>query len=190
MSKQPETNLSKVVSEIKFQLKDNRKAKYNQNITGAGAIIYDPINNKILVVKGPIKWSLPKGHRELGEEIHETAAREVLEETSIKIDLKSNGKSKRIMKCIYYLVVIENGEKLVLRPIDTHEINIVRWCTKDQIMRLDCNKQLKYCLKKWDYMCHLYARYYQKLKCPYQIASAEEVKSYQILKDVHGLLKT
>lgn len=38
-----------------------------KSITGAGGIIFDPLKQSILVVKGHEKWSLPKGHREPNE---------------------------------------------------------------------------------------------------------------------------
>ena len=38
---------------------------------GAGAIIYDSINSKILVVKGRDKFSLPKGLSLIVSRIHE-----------------------------------------------------------------------------------------------------------------------
>lgn len=122
-----EMNLAKIVTLIQKQIQENKKYHYSHNntsaggVTGAGGVIYDQRNNKLLVVKGPIKWSLPKGHREIGEKIHETAMREILEETSINVKLNETSKCERVMKCIYYFIKIDDGEKLNVRWIDSNE---------------------------------------------------------------------
>lgn len=168
MYDQNETNLAKIVAEIRLNLKGKiphvEHQHYNNNAIGAGGLIYDTINDKILVVKGTEKWSLPKGHKDIGEEPYETAMREIFEETSIKIELTSKCRSKRILKCIYYFIVIENGEQLPLRPIDTNEVDRIQWCTKQQLMSFDCNKQLRYFVKKWDIMLDIFHKYRDKLK--------------------------
>ena len=56
-----------------------------------GAIVYRKINDeyRFLVIKNKRSshWSFPKGHVELGETYEETAAREVLEEAGIHINI-------------------------------------------------------------------------------------------------------
>jgi 8-oxo-dGTP pyrophosphatase MutT (NUDIX family) len=145
-----ETNLALIVAQIQKQIKRVTNATYTNNITGAGGLIYDPSNDKILVVKGREKWSLPKGHKELGEEPHETAMREICEETSIKIDIHSHHKFKRIIKCVYYLIIIDHGVDLQLEPYDREEISEIRWCNRNELLNLTCNKQLRYIVRSWD----------------------------------------
>jgi len=144
-----ETNLSKIVKNIKFN-SHKRIHKYDNGIVCAGGIIYDINCDKILVVQGQEKWSLPKGHREFGEKTHETAMREIYEETSLKIRIDEKCRSKRVLKSIYYLISFNNNDSTKLTPIDTNEIKCVRWCNKEELYSLDCNKQLKYIVRKWD----------------------------------------
>jgi 8-oxo-dGTP pyrophosphatase MutT (NUDIX family) len=141
-----DTNLAKIVTNIQLRLKNTTKS----NVVCAGGIIYSQKDNKVLVVKGAEKWSLPKGHIELGEEFYETATREIYEETSLHIDLSHTSVSKKILKCIYYLISIDHIDQLSLHPIDTKEVSEVRWCTEKQLLDLNCNKQLKYLLKRWN----------------------------------------
>lgn len=180
MYDQSETNLAKIVAEIRLNLKETNHhvehQHYYNNVIGAGGLIYDTINDKILVVKGMEKWSLPKGHKDNGEEPYETAMREIFEETSIKVELTPKCRSKRILKCIYYFIIIENGEQLPLRPIDTNEVNCIQWCTKQQLMSFDCNKQLRYFVKKWDLMLNIFHKYHDKLKYNVVVISAHPLE--------------
>ena len=59
------------------------KKRPNKNIVCAGGIIYDINKEKILIVEGPKKWSLPKGHIEQFEDTHHAAMREITEETGL-----------------------------------------------------------------------------------------------------------
>ncbi|OGN98609.1 MAG: hypothetical protein A2Y89_03695 [Chloroflexi bacterium RBG_13_51_18] len=70
--------------------KDGRKYPTSP-ISGVGVVVYNA--GKILLVKRanePNKgmWSIPGGAIELGETIYQAAAREVLEECSIKIEIE------------------------------------------------------------------------------------------------------
>jgi ADP-ribose pyrophosphatase YjhB (NUDIX family) len=134
-----------------------------RNNPSAGGIIYDPINDKLLVVKGPIKWSLPKGHREPTEHIHETAMREIFEETSIKVDLNNKSKYKKILKCIYYFIIFENGEKNHLTWIDHTEISEIKWFTIYELYHMNCNRQLNYLINRWKHIKHIFTKLYDQL---------------------------
>jgi len=61
-------------------------------LVGVGAVIVDH-NGVLLVKRGqpPLKdrWSLPGGMVELGETVREAIAREVLEETALRVDVGS-----------------------------------------------------------------------------------------------------
>ncbi len=58
--------------------------------TSCGAVVYRIINGEIrfLLIKNKrsLNWGFPKGHVERGEDEHEAAYREVLEETGIRIN--------------------------------------------------------------------------------------------------------
>lgn len=142
----PKENLAYVVLQIKEQL--NRKR------VCAGGVIYDSIGKKLLVVRGKLKWSLPKGHQEIGESIRDTAVREIFEETSIKVSIEKENRPIRLLKCSYYFIHIDNGSisTTPLLPIDKNEVYEVKWCTKEQLQLYDCNKQLRYLLRNWNTM--------------------------------------
>ena len=76
--------------------------RHNKNINRAGAIIYDIYRKKILVVRGPVKWSMPKGHMEQWEDTHHTAMREIREETGLSFNLSYNQLSKKIYILLYF----------------------------------------------------------------------------------------
>ena len=169
-----ESNLSKIVSEFKRsrQMGDQQPhLKTHSSVIGAGGLIYDQKNQRLLVVQGQEKWSLPKGHCEIGEKPHETAQREIWEETSLRVALSSASKSRRILKCIYYFVIVNNGMYLELTPLDTNEVINVRWCTYRELfdMSESCNKQLRFVLKRWSDFMDIFAKCSDKLSYPISI---------------------
>ena len=69
-----------------YQLEENIKYP----LIGVGAVVWK--NNDILLVKRAKpprlgQWSIPGGKQELGETIQEAVHREILEETSVKIEI-------------------------------------------------------------------------------------------------------
>ena len=158
-----EINLSKIVSRIKENL-DRTPKFFDERLVGAGGLIFDSMTNQLLIVKGTEKWSLPKGHQIPGEDWHQTAMREIYEETSLKFELRSVSHNRRIMKCLYYLIVLDQGHTLPLKPVDTHEITDLKWCTRSQITQLDCNKQLRFLLKNWDIITDMLFKYKNQVR--------------------------
>lgn len=88
----------------------------------AGGVIYRRTESGIAVcliaTKGGTRWQLPKGKREEGESLEQTAAREVAEETGLtgrvgprleKIDLwftwNENGMAVRHHKLVYFFLI-------------------------------------------------------------------------------------
>lgn len=179
MTDKPEANLSELVTNIQRQLIERRnkiqRGNLSPNVTCAGGIIYDQKNNKLLVVRGPTKWSLPKGHREFGEKIYETATREIFEETSIRVQLGEKSKFQRILKCIYYFIQIDDGVKLNLRWIDAMEVCDIRWCTHEDLTMIPCNKQLKYIINKWTQMNEKFYKYGNIIKYHITLPTDKEI---------------
>jgi 8-oxo-dGTP pyrophosphatase MutT (NUDIX family) len=180
MTDKNEMNLAKAVVLIRMQIQDNKRYNYGHNSTGAGGVIYDQKNNKLLVVKGPVKWSLPKGHRETGEEPHETAMREILEETSIKVELNVKSKFKRVMKCIYYFVRIDDGDKLNVRWIDSSEVCDIKWYTREQLKCMSCNKQLMQFIDRWDNLVYTFRKYGDKVNYPFTLPNNNEFEQLKV----------
>jgi 8-oxo-dGTP pyrophosphatase MutT (NUDIX family) len=134
---------------LKNQLINLKPKAPTNDLVGAGCLILDKQTNRILVVKGPEKWSLPKGHIDPGELPHETAERETYEETSLVIQLTKDHKSKKLKKYLYYYVILDNANMLTFTPIDICEVSEAKWCTCSELKNLDCNQQLKYFIQRW-----------------------------------------
>src|SRR5262245_38602565 len=60
-------------------------------VLGVGAVIWNDKNEVVLIRRGkePRKdqWSIPGGHLEWGESLHEALLREVLEETGLTVEI-------------------------------------------------------------------------------------------------------
>ena len=177
----------------KFIKSKNRYSKYNDNgsedhsdnseetnIIGAGCLIFDIITNRILVVKGPSKWSLPKGHLDPGETPREAAIRETFEETSLLIEINPQCKSKKLKKCIYYYIILENAHQLMLTPIDKSEISEVRWCTYDELLTINCNRQLQYFIDRWKFIIKIFYNEQTTLSIRGSVPTPEEHKTLSI----------
>ncbi|MDQ3099299.1 MAG: NUDIX domain-containing protein [bacterium] len=132
--------------------KGNQDYKFNEKIhefidaleTGesAGGVL---VNNegKIAVVSQRTSWSLPKGTIEPGEEILETAKREIYEETGIsdlqlikllgKFDRSGiNNFGKRYSKTIHIYLFKTNQTEL--KPIDPQNPEAI-WMDKDEVSK-------------------------------------------------------
>ncbi len=98
----------------------------------------------VLVLDAYDKWTFPKGHVEEGEELEETALRELKEETGLKklkiIDYIGETqvkvhkpKEKPFRKLIKYFLV-ETKSKDIKIP-DTKELKDVKWYTKKDVLK-------------------------------------------------------
>ena len=96
-----------------------RQYYYTKNRSKAGAIIYDTNTDRILLIQSRhLKWGFPKGSTEERDTtIHETAIREVREETGIVIssDVMNKAPLHRIYRCSYYYV------EMPIQPIKLHD---------------------------------------------------------------------
>ena len=144
-------NLADLITQLRLQPQSKKKQKCtdNKSVIGAGGLILDISTNKILVVKGLEKWSLPKGHLDPGEEPHEGAMREIFEETSLQVDINPHMRSKKLRKYVYYYIILENAQHLQLAPLDHGEVTEIKWCSYSELVKLHCNKQLRYFVDKW-----------------------------------------
>lgn len=85
---------------------------------------------------GRIEWCLPKGHRENGETLAETAAREVAEETGIEgrvltelgtIDYWFATGERRVHKYVHHYLLEATGGRLTIENDPDHEAIDVAW---------------------------------------------------------------
>lgn len=60
-----------------------------QRVARVGVIAWDPVRHRVLLIQGHGSvWGIPKGGTELGETLHQTAKREMREETGIDLSLR------------------------------------------------------------------------------------------------------
>lgn len=102
-----------------------------------GAVVYRKINNEIryLLIKNKrsSNWSFPKGHVEKDETFEDTAKREVLEETGLRLNIFPGFQSKseysiqnRIQKTVVIFVGTTNDTNTRIQP---EEIEDYIWLT-------------------------------------------------------------
>jgi len=114
----------------------------------AGGVIYRRARGALevclIATKGGTRWQLPKGKRETGESLEQTAAREVLEETGLtgrvgqrlaKIDLwftwNDGGAAVRHHKLVYfYLLEYAHGST----ADHDDEVEDARWFDADEAL--------------------------------------------------------
>lgn len=104
-----------------------------------GCICIAP-TNKVLLVKGrqgEKKWSFPKGHRESYDcSPLDCALRELKEETGLSLK-ESFQMSKKYRAGEYYIFFVP--AELEAHPIDTQEIEDVRWFSLEEMADLNKN---------------------------------------------------
>jgi len=118
--------------------------KLNDNFeyeNSCGAIVFNENTEKILLVKMHNgNWGFPKGHIEKDETKEETAIREVLEETNVRIkiipdferEIKYIPNEKTIKKVTIFMGITQDEEV----TIDTFEIENFKWCTYEEALKL------------------------------------------------------
>lgn len=118
--------------------------KLNDNFeyeNSCGAIVFNENTEKILLVKMHNgNWGFPKGHIEKDETKEETAIREVLEETNVRIkiipnferEIKYIPNEKTIKKVTIFIGITQDEEV----TIDTFEIEDFKWCTYEEALKL------------------------------------------------------
>lgn len=85
-------------------------------------------------------WAFPKGHVEARETEEETAAREILEETGLKVKLDTGFRrvvtfspKPRVMKDVVYFAAKPTGGRLKRQEAEVMEI---RWLTMGEALKL------------------------------------------------------
>lgn len=119
----------------------------------SGGIIFDDSKNNIIIVqnKKTQKWSIPKGSIEEGENLVWCAQREIYEETGLKIDINENSPKIFLFGKEQQYFIIKLSEQYNLDPIDTREINTVKWFPIAALSQLDpTNLILRMVMKKFN----------------------------------------
>ena len=122
---------------------------------GCGGIILNEDISSILLIRGRSskKWGLPKGRKNINEDLHECATREIMEETGLPISIEHNYNRLRLKnRRNYYFVIRVPGENYKICPIDTKEIRDAKWFKMNTVDKeMDMNCDLKRLLDNWNY---------------------------------------
>lgn len=126
---------------------ENLKEVYNalianyEYVPAAGGIVRNE-KNQILVIYRFHRWDLPKGHVEKGEEIANTAIREVIEETGVKnleivraLDSSFHVYNLKNEQCIKetYWFEMKCSDSELLFPQTSEAIEIAKWIDVEDI---------------------------------------------------------
>ncbi|MBN8654749.1 MAG: NUDIX hydrolase [Anaerolineae bacterium] len=117
----------------------------------AVAAVMENVNGEVIFARIPryttglAEWELPAGGMELGEEILESAKRELLEETGhtstdhklIYTYYPMNGNANQV----FHIVFCKAGESV--QAFDTNEVAEVRWFTREEIKQLLKDQKIK-----------------------------------------------
>lgn len=125
---------------------------------GAGVIIYDRINDAIVIVKGNQDiYSFPKGHKKRTESMEECAVREIHEETGLifSVDTIKQCNAINVFEYTYYIMHMDDGMNTLtnFNVVDHREINSCNWYTITELLTLlhHCNQGVKKILMNWNY---------------------------------------
>ncbi len=124
-----------------------------KNEKSCGAVVYNPKNEKFLIIKMKNgNWGFPKGHMEGEESEIETAYREVMEETGINIKIFHSFKesikyipSPNTLKEVVFFIGISQTESV---SVDKNEIEDFMWCYYEEALKLITYKLQRDVLEK------------------------------------------
>ncbi len=120
----------------------------------AGVILFNYDLTKTIIVKTPKgNIGFPKGGREDNEKLHQTAYREVTEETGLTnyqyrhdktIIGEKKGNNPKVKCTIYYFIariVNKEIEDLPLKCINPGELSFIQWMTIEDASRILCKRR-------------------------------------------------
>ena len=102
---------------------------FNRNYRKAGVFIYDPKEDRVLLVqsRGHL-WGPPKGTLNIGEQERHCAVREVNEETGLDISSDNFTKAVKIRnRAIYYYLEMDTCDLTVQDSITDNDANGITW---------------------------------------------------------------
>ena len=101
------------------------------NVFKSGVFIYDPVEEKILLVQSRGRlWGFPKGHMEIGETSQQCAIREVKEETGLHITSSDFKRAVRVRnRALYFYAELKAGNVNVQKntSIEANDANGITW---------------------------------------------------------------
>lgn len=121
-----------------------------------GAVVYCQKDNDtkyLLICEHSGFWGFPKGHMEAGESEHETALREIKEETGLDItfvdgfqvkdehSLAREGRPNTIKQTIYFLAKYEN-QKIIPQESEISKISLMDFESAMAVLQFDSFKNI------------------------------------------------
>jgi ADP-ribose pyrophosphatase YjhB (NUDIX family) len=114
----------------KIQIKTYKhQKKFHRNYRKAGVFIYDPKQEKVLLVqsRGHL-WGPPKGSLNFEEQDRNCAVREVKEETGLNVSYDDFTKAMKISKrAIFYYLEMDACDIKVQDSIENNDANGITW---------------------------------------------------------------
>lgn len=102
---------------------------FNRQYLKAGVFIYDPVEDRVLLVqsRGNL-WGPPKGSLNIGEEMEECAVREVAEETGLHVSPVNFTKYVKIKnKAVYYYLEKDTCDINIQDSTVNNDANGIAW---------------------------------------------------------------
>ena len=125
---------------IKIKTYNPRKRYFHRNYRKAGVFIYDPKEEKVLLVqsRGHL-WGPPKGSLNIGEKDRQCAVREVKEETGLSISCDDFTIATKIRnRAIYYYLEMDTCDIKIQDGMEDNDANGITWikvsCLEDAIV--------------------------------------------------------
>ena len=117
---------------------ENSSIRARRKKKKAGVLIYDPEQDKVLIVQSRGKlWGLPKGTLQYGETERLCAIREVKEETGLEISDKDFAKVAKIRnRAIYFYLERQVCELDVQDHIPDNDANVIGWVKPSCLVNL------------------------------------------------------
>ena len=151
----------------------NNIIRYTHNFSSiwyaAGIIIFNSDLTKTIIVKTPSgNIGFPKGGKENKERLHQTAYREVKEETSLKtfqyehdntlIGEKKGNPNKGPFTIYYFIAKIKNKEteNIQLKCSIPNELSFVNWVPIQEALNMLSNRRKEILLKAHNYITEKY----------------------------------
>ena len=121
-----------------------------------GAVVYCQKGNEIMYLLACERsgyWVFPKGHMEAGESEHDTALREVKEETGLEVtfvegfrmldehNLAREGRPNTIKQTVYFLARYE-GQEFIPQETEISKIALMDYETAMETLQFDSFKQI------------------------------------------------
>ena len=105
-----------------------------------------------LLVKGKVSgiWSFPKGCKNKNETDKMCAIRECKEETGVVVEEEKCGRYVVLGGNVYFIISSDKFDINQSLIQDKNEIGEARWVEKEELAKMECNKDLRRFLKKID----------------------------------------